>query len=269
MLKYHYTKNDFEKSLIKCGIKSGDVIYLHAAVGYLGRMEGTNSVEEIYESIFDSIMNILGEDGVLLLPTYSYSFCKKDEFDLDTTKTSLLGFHEYIRKSKKFGLRSNDPCYSVMAFGKYAKYYTANISNNSFDNNSVFSRVFEKNAKLVSITHPGTTFIHYAERELKVPYRFDKEFEGILKVNNQKEVKTWKIIVRYLSDNSLQHTAKNFDILAKSKGLQKYTKLGRGDITSITAKDAFNLIKETLKERPYFLTEAEEMGIKNPKIIPE
>ena len=57
--------------------------------------------------------------------------------------------------------------------------------NNSFSEKSVFGFIKKNNFKILCLNHVGTTFLHYIERNIKVSYRFDKEFEGKLKFKNK------------------------------------------------------------------------------------
>ena len=50
-----------------------------------------------------------------------------------------------------------------MAIGKKNK-GCKNISNNSFDENSVFSRLLKLNVKFLNFNFNGYTFIHYIEK---------------------------------------------------------------------------------------------------------
>ena len=137
-------------------------------------------------------MQIIGNDGTLINPTYTYTiskirhgvnFKKKENFSLQS-ETQLGFFSNYIVK-KKIGLRSEDPFFSCIAIGKKNKEIVKNISTNSFDENSVFSRLLKLNVKFLNFNFNGYTFIHYIERKLKVKYRFDKEFTGFIQKNKK------------------------------------------------------------------------------------
>ena len=115
----------------------------------------------------------------------------------------------------------------------------------------------------------GSTLAHYVERELKVPYRFDKSFHGTIRENGADRSARSVIWVRYLSDDALVAAFEPFDTLARARGLFPTRPLGRGSIGVISARDTYDLIAQTLPVRPWFLTKAEAMGITNPRIVPE
>ena len=69
------------------------------------------------------------------------------------------------------------------------------------------------------------------------------------------------------SDDSLVHTPINYEIEGRKSGLIKSVKLGRGEMSSVSSKGVYKTISDNIKDRPYFLTKAEEMGISSPKIF--
>jgi len=75
--------------------------------------------------------------------------------------------------------------------------------------------------------------------------------------------------VRYLSDDALAAAFEPFDRVARAAHKFVTRPLGRGAVGVISSRDIFELIKTTLPGRPWFLTKAEELGIANPRIVPE
>lgn len=166
--------------------------------------------------------------------------------------------------------RSEDPNYSVAAIGGQAAALTENAPLNSFGAVSFFDRFYKTGGKVLNFNiGAGSTFVHYVERELRVPYRFDKAFRGIIRRKGQETETEGTIWVRYLSDDALETAFEPMDELARTKGYLSVAQLGRGEVTVITAADTFRMIEETLPTRPYFLTKAEALGVTAPKIEPE
>jgi aminoglycoside 3-N-acetyltransferase len=106
----------------------------------------------------------------------------------------------------------------------------------------------------------GSTFVHWVERELKVPYRFDKRFRGTILHCGVEYPGRSTIWVRYL-DDALEASFEAFDRLARERGMFKTERLGRGELGVISASDTYKLIEETLPSRPWFLTKAEALGV--------
>jgi hypothetical protein len=104
---------------------------------------------------------------------------------------------------------------------------------------------------------------------LGVRYRFDKTFAGLVRQDGIKDRATSTIWVRYLSDDSLEAVFEAFDEIARAEGLFVTTRLGRGELGTISAQATFDLIVRTLPKRPWFLTRAEALGVTSPRIVPE
>ena len=86
-------------------------------------------------------------------------------------------FSEYIRNDAK-SKRSNDPNFSVSAIGENAEYFTQHCQSHSFGKDSFWERYLRKNGKFCNFNFDsGSTFFHYVEKLLGVPYRYDKELK--------------------------------------------------------------------------------------------
>ena len=73
-------------------------------------------------------------------------------------------------------IRSYDSSYSVLGIGKNALRMIENAPINSFGENSFFERFYQSEEKILNLNFDaGSTLIHYFERLLNVPYRFDKK----------------------------------------------------------------------------------------------
>ena len=112
-------------------------------------------------------------------------------------------------------------------------------------------------AKVLCFNHPGCTFLHYVERELRVPYRFDKSFICEQIIDGKKVKQNWKIWVRYLSDDKLIHSPKKFVEFVKDKSIAKFSEMGRGEILAIPTSMVFDSVKQGLQNDPWFLINAD------------
>ena len=258
-----YSINDLRSCLRNMSLNKGDVVYCHSAIGYFGRISNCSNSDALCEMFYDSILEIIGSTGTLIVPTYTYSFPDNKIFDPENSSSSMGIFSEWIR-SHQDSVRSLDPCYSVAIIGDNKDYLLDDIPENSFGRGSVFDKFYRLNGKILNFNFPGNTFIHYVERELNVNYRFDKSFSGFVKINNTKQPKSSTIYVRYLSDDSLEHTPVHYEAEARRLNFLQTMRLGRGEISIITSHNVFNLIKNTITSRPYFLTKFEGKGVKAP-----
>ena len=257
----NYNYQDLKDAFFAIGLKKGDLVFSHSNIGYFGIPEGEKSVDNAFNTILNALFDVIGETGTLVVPTFTYSFSQGKIFDYDNTPSDCGIFTEKIRNLSQ-SYRSEDPNVSVTAIGHLSKEITENVPENTYGENSFFDRFYKKNGIICNLNFDaGSTFIHYVEKCLNVPYRFDKTFTGILIKNSVKYKRKSTIWVRYLS-NGTSAKFEIFDQLARQQNLYKTIPVGRGFVGVITAKDTFNLIKNTLLLRPWFLTEAELLNIK-------
>jgi aminoglycoside 3-N-acetyltransferase len=232
-------------------------------------MESVNTAHDLCSIFLEEIMERIAPGGTLVLPTFTYSFPRHQTFDVDASKSDMGRFAEWLR-GRPDAARSCDPCYSVAAVGDRAVELTRNASTNSFDDDSFFARLFRCHGKILNLNFDaGSTFVHFVERELGVRYRFDKTFTGIIRQNGVERPANSTIWVRYLSDDALEAAFEPFDKLAREQGLFVTSRLGRGELGTISAQDTYNLVCRTLGKRPWFLTKAEALGIADPLIVSE
>ena len=87
----------------------------------------------------------------------------------------------------------------------------------------------------------GSTFIHFVERELQVPYRWDKPFTGKLVNRGIEEERVFYHFVYDLAKTNHQPDFTKFDKESKDAGLTKQANLGKGTVLAISAKETFHL----------------------------
>lgn len=250
----HYEFKDLINGFKHIGIKEGDTLFCHSNIGFFGRLKDAETSEQTVKSILDAFFEVLGSTGTLVVPSYTYSFSKNLPYDPEHTPTDCGIFSESLRCHPN-AKRSHDPNISVVAIGSKAEDLTQNVPTNAYSEDSFFDRFYHENGKIVNLNFDaGSTFIHYVERKLNVPYRFDKTFQGEFKYRDILESRSSTIFVR---DNSNDNTISEFSIfdkLAREHGKFRTQKIGRGFIAMISSKDTFELIQKYLSIYPDFLT---------------
>ena len=114
-----FTAADLDRALDALDLKRGDVLFGHSNIGYFGRPEGVRSGEAAAELFHDRIRARIGEEGTLVVPTFTYSFPRREVYDPAATPLRMGLFAEWIRR-RPDALRSADPSYSVAAVGARA-----------------------------------------------------------------------------------------------------------------------------------------------------
>lgn len=253
-MKAAYTKQELTEAIKAVGVKTGDLVFCHSNVGYLGMPEGAKNKNEALQVILDSILDVIGEQGTLAVPTFTYSFSSGEMYDPLNSPSNCGMFSEYVRCLPS-SIRSNDPSVSVACIGRLALDMTKDLPENSYDSNGFFGRFYDNGGKILNINFDaGSTFLHFVERELSVPYRFDKEFTGQIVEDGIIKKSKSIIWVRDLDVEGSEANFERFNSVAVSKGLYKKQSVGRGSIGSITASNAYALLKDEIKKNTWFLT---------------
>jgi len=252
---YDYTREDIVAALRKVGITRGGSIFVHSNIGFFGRLEGAKTSDDFYAIFREAIFSVIGREGTLVVPTFTYSYCWGKEFDAMKTP-GVCGFlSEMVRKDPS-AIRSEDANFSIAAIGRHARYFTENPPAHSFERDSFWGRFLEKGGKFCNFNFDsGSTFLHFVEKTLQVEYRYDKKFSG-------RSVRDGKIeegyFIHFVCDHDKPMDMPNFekfDRVAKGRGIAKMTDLGKGQIVMITARDTFDLVRDQLKKEPRFLLE--------------
>lgn len=249
-----YTKKDILAALREAGIREGDAVFTHSNVGFFGKLEGAETPQEYYAAFKEAMAMIIGEQGTWIMPTFTYSFCWGQAFDVDTTPSTCGLLSEMMRQDSD-AFRSGDANFSVAAVGKYVSYFTSNAPAYSFGPDSFWARFQEKKGIFCNFNFDAaSTFIHYGERLLKVPYRYDKAFEGVSKKGISEEKKVFYHFVYDLKKPQDAPDFRRFTERAKEWGFVREARLGKGQILCISAKDTLQTIQRGFQEDPSFLT---------------
>ena len=153
------------------GAGPGDVVMVHSAVFTLGRVE--NGLAGLYQAV----RQVIGPEGTLVAPTFTYSFRRREVFDVRGTPSSReIGvFSEYVR-GLPGAVRSLDPLFSMVAVGPEAEALMEHKVKHSFGPGSVYERLFERDMLLAAlgITYDtGLSAFMHLEKLAGVDYRID------------------------------------------------------------------------------------------------
>ena len=87
-----YNKSDLFRTFQKLDIKKGDSIFLSTSLGMLGKPQTSNKniLLTVSHWILKSLEKLIGKNGNIFVPTYSYSFTKKNKiFSVKNTKSTI------------------------------------------------------------------------------------------------------------------------------------------------------------------------------------
>lgn len=263
--KNDYNINDIRKSLYKIGLKKNDSVFLTTSLGMLGVPETNNSnyILTVSRWLLCSIKSIIGKNGNIFVPTYSYSFAKKKVYNPLTTKADIGYFPNFFLKQKKV-IRSLDPMMSIAGYGPQCKEVLQKISNNSFGKNCALERLFRiKNLKCchVGLGYNWLPFMHYLDWKNNVPFRYDKKFYGYIKNNNIKKKIRWIYNARIIRKETLSNGYK-IGLKALKKKLYSYCNLGKSMIYLIDYKKFYKFSLRLTKKNKWLTVDGPKFKIK-------
>jgi aminoglycoside 3-N-acetyltransferase len=154
------------------------------------RMGGDNT--DRFSNLNNVLNKIQEKGGNLAVPTFSYSYTKKEVYNPMETPSSLDGLSEYLRNCN-IKKRTIDPNFSYLMFGDNFSNKHLNVSDYStFEDGFFIDEIYKKDGYLGAIggALEYLTEIHYLERKLNVSYRFDKVFKGYSVNSNGEAVNT-------------------------------------------------------------------------------
>lgn len=213
---------DLKEKLKHIGIRKGDIIYIASdgtlLINEARKKYGIKNLEErntFLWKFIDTLQDIVGNDGTLLFPVFTWKFCKGEIFDIRKTKGEVGILSNWILDNRKDFVRTKHPIYSFMVWGKDAK-YLQNLNNIDAwgKDDSPFAYLHRKHAKMMLLNvslQRGFTFMHYVERCLNVPYRYNKLFIGkYVDENGIESIRKYSMYVRDLNITSQEYLPDEF-----------------------------------------------------------
>ena len=186
------------------GLKKGDKVWISSDMKELLYKCIENGDDTDLNVFLDGIIDIIGEEGTILVPTFNWDFCKGKTFDWRKTpcKTGSLG--KIALKRDDFR-RTIHPIYSFAVWGADRDELCSRDYKSSFGIESPFTYCREHNAKNIFIDvecQHSFTFVHYVEEQEGITYRYLKDFTAdYIDENGVKTTRTYSMNVRDLSED--------------------------------------------------------------------
>jgi aminoglycoside 3-N-acetyltransferase len=243
------SRQDVATHFCEFGVVEGDTIFLHCdALGTLDLLGETFTQKA--DTLFDGILDLLGPKGTLVLPTFTYSATKGNNFNVQETKSEVGLLTEYFRKRPGVK-RSSNPIFSVAAIGQKAIDFELSSVYDCFGQNTCFDILYNQNGWIFTLgcSFDRVTFIHYVDQTFGVDHRFFKHFTA--NVINDNILTSFQI--RYLVRDLTRKTSTKLDALKNRliyNGKLQITELGRPLLIGVHAQDFFQCALDMIKEKP-------------------
>lgn len=253
-----FERSEMLAAIREVGIERGDSVFFHVGLDGLGWPAACATTGEASAFLLDVLREAVGPTGTILLPTYSFSFCRREPFYVQETPaaegpwspfTALL---EHFRRRDGV-VRSRDPIHSVAGLGPNAERLLKDLPGTCFGPGSVHALLMEAGGKICAIGTPleEMTFRHHVEELAGVPFRYKKLFTGVIRDDGVERKQGWIYSVRILAENGYPD-ARRLDEKARSSGIARVARLGTGEVVGVRCRDFFDLTRRELARDPWF-----------------
>ncbi len=232
-------------------VNRGDTILLHSNLRrILLKLRKLNLKKNLNETVIKSFLNLLGEEGTLIMPLFNFDFTKGKIFDINKTKSQMGVMSEEFRNNFS-EIRTGHPVYSFGIFGKKKNLFK-NLDNfSAYSEESPFGILKKINGKIAVIDledQHSMTFYHHIEEVNNAHWRYHKIFKGdYVNIKREKSLKKYSIFVRRLDRNIITFVNPTGRLLWKEniyKGFAPGVKTG---LRTIESKKMFDYVSQIIK----------------------
>jgi len=246
------TNHDLLRALESVDSNKSQILYIHTGLSF-----GIPNPDVQKNDILEILLQIILELKVptICVPTFTFSFCNGEIFNLERSRSKMGSLNEYIRKQPD-AIRSIDPLMSVALLGA-DKDLAEGIGHESIGENSTFYKLhYRDNVRFLFLgVRLGDcfTYMHFIEKFLNVDYRYDREFTGKMIANDRSYEDTYKLFVRYRNIMPGNGSYLYEDFLIKT-GKAKRQICGDSFVTSVDEPTAFEAYKDLYNvDHNYFI----------------
>lgn len=200
--------------------------------------------------LIDGVIDRIGPEGTILIPTFNWDFCKGKTFDRKKTpcKTGIIGKTALAREDF---IRTRHPIYSFAVWGKDAKMLADMDNKSSFGADSPFTYCRDNNTKNVFIDvecQHSYTFVHYVEELCGVPYRYLKDFTAdYIDYDGSVTKRTYSMNVRDLDMDIFVTIFPFEEEFTRAGAARRYT-VNDIPMKTISMGDTYEMIKKDVLE---------------------
>ena len=171
---HSYTKDEIWAQLEQMGAPSGTVTLMHSSLRAVGNIDGGP------QALLDVLVEYFTQDGGLFcVPAHTWHNLGKDiTLDLNSDDTCLGAFPALAIRDPR-GIRSENPCHSMVVFGDRQKaeaFVEGEILVSSpIAPESCYGKIYEMGGQilLVGVGQTSNTFLHTVDEMLALPNRMD------------------------------------------------------------------------------------------------
>lgn len=244
------TQKDFYNALISIGAADCEYLFIHSTINF-GLPNPKLTKKELLAALLEAILALNVKN--ILVPAYTFSFCNKEIFDVQQTKSAMGIFSEFFRKHPS-ARRSCDPMMSVAMIGSDFSVID-DIGNISCGEQSTFDLLHKKGRTkflfLGNAISDCMTYTHYVEVMQHVPYRYAKKFTGTVIDNGVAMEKEYILHVRY--HNVFPFADTRMDELVLNNNAGKSMQFGDSVLNIADEEKVYILLSKEIEKNPDFM----------------
>ena len=248
VMKGRLGAKDLRDALAGVGVSSGDTVLCQISLEALGSFDSASGPELLLNCLREAV----GDQGTILVPTYTFSFCKQQDFSVSSSPTqngSWSTSKDFLELFRRYpgAVRSRDPIYSVAAIGQRAKELLADLPNTCFGKGSIYERLIKVGGKIctIGVELKDITFLNYLEEAGDAPLRFNKLYTGYIRESSV-PVKAGWLCSDPLPGQEDKPYVQRLEELCQSSGKRWSVHVGAGEVSCVTATDLRDLFDSAL-----------------------
>ena len=244
------TKERLVKELKALGLVPGTLLVLHSSMKSIGHVDGGPN------TVIDAFLEVLGPEGTLMVPTFTYGEKHRDRpFDPETSESVTGLITETLRK-RPDAIRSVCPVHSVAAIGELALELTRDhMYNTTLGRYSPFHMAAEKGGLIMFLgcDHNSDSIIHVAESLAGVPFNYvptPTKLHGRMPIR-QKDGRVKEIQLTEFTGCS--NVFSRVEEPLRKAGVIKDGKVGKASVQLMKGRDVLEVVVPLLRENPGWL----------------
>lgn len=241
-----YGAEELRRALHEIGAADCETLFIHSDVMFGRPPEGFK--KRAYLTALYGIITSLGVRNIIV-PTFTYSFPNGEDYDILNSRSSMGALSEFVRKQPE-RYRTDDPLLSVSVPDRLRPRFE-HLGAHSLGPDSALDVLHHMEG--VKFLFFGAemadcfTYVHYVEKMLEVPYRFDMPFEGnVIYPDGHAAVKT-QYIHTQCGGVRLPPKYDYFEAEMEEQGFLRKRRVADRSIACLSEEDAWREIRRRIE----------------------
>lgn len=241
------SKQELVDAFERLSLPSGGLLMVHSALSSIGSVDGSAS------TVVEALMEVLGSDGTLVAPAFTYHLANDEAFifDSDNTSSGSGAISEAVRKLPN-ALRSIHPRHSITAVGPLAKEIVNAGTGSAWELDSPMGQVIQRDGMvlMLGVSYLHLTLGHVVEVDINVPYRTEMIAERRMRLPNGSLVPLKKKVHPPVDWIDPKNDFNRLGQGLEDRGLVSIGQVGNAITRLLRAKDVLEIGREMYQDDP-------------------